>query len=115
MRQWDGPPIHLDRASFDALPRYPTNLLAHGAWVTVRANKSGTITKLNEARLDTIRKLASYRDEYMPLNVGSHVAMTIDACTIHGCVNLVHEDEAQLCMDYMIAQGLVEQGLYEIE
>ena len=106
---------YLDRASFDALPRYPTNLLAHGAWVTVRANKSGTITKLNEARLDTIRKLASYRDEYMPLNVGSHVAMTIDACTIHGCVNLVHEDEAQLCMDYMIAQGLVEQGLYEIE
>jgi hypothetical protein len=105
---------YLDRTAFEMLPRAPTSLRAHGAWVTIRANATGVITAMNDSRLATIRGLPSFSDEYVPLGVGSRVAMTIDACTVHGCFNLAHADGATLAADYEAAQALVEAGLFEI-
>ena len=55
-------------------------------------------------------RLPSYRDEYVPLAAGSTVVTTVDACTVHGCFNLVHEDAQQLERDYEAAQGQVAAG-----
>ena len=41
--------------------------------------------------------------------------MTIDACTIHGCFNLAHEDAQQLERDYEAAQAIVDAGIFEVD
>ena len=91
-------------------------LRAHGAWVTVRANSTGVIESLDATKLDAIRALPSYLDEYLNPNlaVGNTVVTTIDACTVHGCFNLVHADAAQLDADYKAAQRLIDENLFEI-
>jgi len=106
---------YLRPTAFDVIPAAPTALRAHGAWVTVRARASGTIRAMITERLEMLRELASYLDEYLPLGVGDTIAMTVDACTIHGCFNLAHSDAAQLEADYALAQGLVEEGLFDID
>lgn len=105
---------YLNPSGFDALAPSPSRLLKHGAWVTIRSPASGAITRIHAARIEQIRNLKSYQDEYIPFAVGSVVAMTVDACTVHGCFNLVHADPAQLEADYEAAQELVEAGLFEI-
>ena len=106
---------YLNHEAFGALPQVPTTLRAHGAWVTVRSSSGGAITRMNPERIEAIRQLPSYLDEYLPLSVGSSVAMTVDACTVHGCFNLAHPDPAQLAADYATAQALVDAGLFEVE
>jgi len=103
-----------NRAAFDALPATPRVLRAHGAWVTIRSASTGVISGLRTAKLDAIRALPSYRDEYVPLTVGARVVTTVDACTVHGCFNLAHEDAAQLEADYAAAQSLVDEGLFDV-
>lgn len=106
---------YLNRPAFDALPTSPIALVAHGAWVTIRSNQpTGVVTNIDAGRLAAIRALPSYRTEYMSYDVGSVVAMTIDACTVHGCFNLAHPDAAVLERDYATAQALVELGLFEV-
>ena len=106
---------YLNHEAFNALPRVPTGLRAHGAWVTVRSSAGGAITRIDHGRIETIRQLPSYLDEYVPLAVGKHVAMTVDACTVHGCFNLAHPDPEQLASDYATAQALVDAGLFDVE
>ena len=106
---------YLHPAAFRALPSLPTHLLAHGAWVTIRSNATGVISLMNEERLSAIRALPSYRDEYVPLGVGSNLVMTIDACTVHGCFNLAHQDPAVMARDYEIAQALVDAGIFTVD
>ena len=105
---------YLNPQAFAALPSLPFDLQAHGAWVTIRSSATGVITAISEGRLGQIRALKSYRDEYLPLGVGSAIVTTIDACTVHGCFNLAHEDAEQMARDYELAQALVEEGLFEV-
>ena len=107
---------YFDELAFERLPSTPHTLRAHGAWVTVRANATGVIEALDTAKLDAIRALPSYLDEYLnpTLAVGHTVVTTVDACTVHGCFNLVHADAAQLRADYETAQRLIDENLFEI-
>jgi len=106
-----------DQRAFDALPAAPERMAAQGAWVTVRANQGGRVTRLDQTRIDRIRALPSFLDDYFTpaLRVGGFVAMTVDACTVHGCFNLVHADAEQLSADYATAQAIISAGIIEVE
>ena len=103
---------YLHPASFGVIPSVPRLTLAHGAWVTIRSGKTGTVRGIDDARLAQIRALPSYIDEYLGKGVGDTVVTTVDACTFHGCFNLSHSDAEQLRRDYDHAQALVDAGIY---
>jgi len=106
-----------NESKFARLPHAPVNLRRHGAWVTVRSNATGTIVAMDEARIEAIRALPSYLDDYLSPHIcpGGHVTMTIDACTVHGCFNLAHADAAQLAKDYEYAQSLIDGGIFTVQ
>ena len=104
--------------AFDRLPVTPRHPLGkHGAWVTIRSPKEGTISQIHEEKIMRIRALPSFLDEYFApcISVGSRVRQTVDATTVHGCFNLVHEDAAVLEADYALAQELINEGLFSLE
>jgi len=105
---------YLDPAAFRALPPSPVQLRAHGAWVTLRSSATGTVSAVNDARLAQLRALPSFIDAYVPLAVGDHIVTTVDACSVHGCINLAHADAEQLARDYELAQSLVDAGVYDV-
>jgi len=105
---------YLRPGAFEALPSAPTSVRAHGAWVTIRSSATGVIGQMRADRIDAIRALPSFRDEYVPLRVGQKIVTTVDACTVHGCFNLAHVEPEQLARDYAAAQALVDAGLFEV-
>eukprot|EP00966_Prymnesium_polylepis_P241421 5583114-Prymnesium_polylepis.1 len=64
-----------------------------------------------------MRALGSFNNDYLPdkLKPGNHIVRTTDACTVHGCVNLVHADKAAYLRDYEEAQRLMDLGLFEVK
>jgi hypothetical protein len=108
---------YTDAAAFAKLPRSPRTLLAHGAQVGVRSVVEGNISRIDEGKLDRIRRCASYVSESLPakLAVGQPIAKTIDIVTLIGQINLCHEDQAQLEADLAMAQALIDEGLFEAD
>ena len=105
---------YVDAPAFGALPRTPAALTAHGAWVTLRSAATGTVAAVRHERLAALRRLPSFMNDYVPLSIGDAIVTTVDACSVHGCVNLAHPDAAQLAADYAAAQAIVDEGIYDV-
>jgi len=103
---------HLDPGAFAALPTVPCNFAAHAMEAKLRSGVEGTLTAIDEDKMQTIRTLSSYRSEMLSFSVGKSIAKTIDAVTASGNINLVNENLAQLQADYAALHALVEQGLF---
>jgi len=103
-------------SAFAQLPALPASLAKHGAWVTVRSTVEGEISRINTERLEVMRALRSFNNDYLPekLRPGQPIVRTTDACTVHGCVNLIHADPAVLAEDYEACQRLMDLGLFEV-
>lgn len=102
-------------SAFAQLPALPASLAKHGAWVTVRSTVEGEISRINTERLEVMRALRSFNNDYLPekLRPGQPIVRTTDACTVHGCVNLIHADPAVLAEDYeacQVREGAVGDG-----
>jgi len=106
----------LDPRAFDMIPAVPTGLRKRGAWVTVRSNVEGVISAIDTLKMDQIRALPSYHSEYLPptLAPGHPIIRTTDACSVHGCFNLINADAAQLERDYEVAQAVIDAGLFAV-
>lgn len=106
----------LDGSAFEALPAVPTGLRKRGSWVTVRSNVAGVLSAVDAAKMDLIRALPSYHSEYLPptLAPGHPVIRTTDACSVHGCFNLINSDAAALERDYEVAQSIIDSGLFSV-
>jgi len=106
----------LDARAFDMLPAVPTGLRKRGTWVTVRSTVAGVISAVDGEKLAKIRALPSYHSEYLPptLSPGNPIIRTTDACSVHGCFNLVNADASALERDYETAQAIIDSGLFTV-
>ena len=102
---------------FKAIPPAPSTFLAHGAQVGVRSTVEGTITRIDEARLASIRAVESYCGENLPLSttltVGKPISKTVDIITLCGQINLAHSSKEKLESDLSYVQALIDQGLFK--
>lgn len=62
--------------------------------------EEGILKGYNEAYLDEIRKMESYRGDQLFVKPGGIMKKTQNCFTWGGCIKLVNADEAQLKRDY---------------
>ena len=78
----------------------------------------GEVTRVNQARIEEIRSVASYVSEnvaWSALQPGCRIAKTVDVVTLCGQISLVHASQAQLEADMARVQEVIDAGLFEVE
>ncbi|OQR97651.1 hypothetical protein ACHHYP_10123 [Achlya hypogyna] len=103
---------YFDKEAFNALPKMPTNLKAHGIKTTLVSYEHGTLHSM--PGIAEIEAMASYVDKKIRHAEGMTMAPTIDMFTTPGCVLMVHEDAARLQADYERIRELEINGLYKL-
>ncbi|KDO25947.1 hypothetical protein SPRG_08601 [Saprolegnia parasitica CBS 223.65] len=103
---------YFDKAAFQALPKMPTSLRAHGIKTTLVSYEHGTLQAM--PGLAEIEAMASYVDKKIRHTEGVVMAPTIDMFTTPGCVLMVHEDASVLQADYERIRELEVDGLYAL-
>ncbi|KAF0700666.1 Aste57867_8844 [Aphanomyces stellatus] len=104
---------YFDKAAFDALPKMPTQLMAHGIKTTLVSYEHGVLHSM--PGLSEIEAMASYVDKKIRHTEGVKMAPTIDMFTTPGCVLQVHEDSNVLTQDYERIRELEYKGLYKLK
>ncbi|OQS05326.1 hypothetical protein THRCLA_20652 [Thraustotheca clavata] len=104
---------YFDKESFQALPKMPTTLKAHGIKTTLVSYQHGILESM--PGLAEIEGMASYVDKKIRHTEGVTMAPTIDMFTTPGCVLMVHQDAAQLQRDYERIRELEIDGLYKLK
>ena len=85
---------YLDPTAFAALPVVPSDFKAHAKEAKLRSNVHGVLKEIDAGALAAIRSLASYQSDMVAPVVGKPIALTIDAVTACGNVNLVNSSLA---------------------
>ena len=112
---------YYEPTAFAALPPHPATeaqATAFGAQIGVRSMVEGEITRVNQARVEEIRSVASYVSEnvaWSGLQPGCRIAKTVDVVTLCGQISLVHASQAQLEADMARVQEVIDAGLFEVE
>ena len=112
---------YYEPTAFAALPPHPATeaqATAFGAQIGVRSMVEGEVTRVNQARIEEIRSVASYVSEnvaWSGLQPGCRIAKTVDVVTLCGQISLVHASQAQLEADMARVQEVIDAGLFEVE
>ncbi|MFI8998233.1 ATP-grasp domain-containing protein [Streptomyces sp. NPDC053542] len=101
------PAAFMARTDRPAQPRVPLR------YVSLISPRGGRLVSL--ARFDEVRALPSYAGHHLSVEVGDHLAPTVDSLTSPGFCYLVHRDPRQIETDYRRLRALEEAGLYETE
>ncbi|KAG9404384.1 hypothetical protein AC1031_004594 [Aphanomyces cochlioides] len=104
---------YFDKVAFDALPKMPTTLKAHGIKTTLVSYEHGVLHSM--PGLSEIEAMASYVDKKIRHSEGVRIAPTIDMFTTPGCVLMVHADLTTLTQDYERIRELELKGLYKLK
>lgn len=82
-------------------------------YVSLIAPAEGVLRSLS--RFDELRRLPSFFDGHVSIEVGGRLRKTVDSLTSPGYVYLLHDDPAVLMKDYLAIRDLEQQGLYDLE
>ncbi|RHY87915.1 hypothetical protein DYB37_004019 [Aphanomyces astaci] len=104
---------YFDKQAFQALPKMPTSLKAHGIKTTLVSYEHGVLHSM--PGLSEIESMPSFVDKKIRHTEGVKMAPTIDMFTTPGCVLMVHPDATVLTQDYERIRELEVKGLYKLK
>ncbi|KAL3926707.1 MAG: hypothetical protein SGBAC_013367 [Bacillariaceae sp.] len=81
----------------------------------MRSHIEGVLERVIPSQFSRIKALPSYYSHMFAVREGDRLMKTVDMPSVPGEVTLVHDDKDQLAADYEKLNGILAEGIFEVE